>query len=46
MLKFALEYRQVIDGIMADQDAELRVFKLKEEEWKITQQLHDVLEVC
>lgn len=46
MLKFVLEYWQAIDGIMVDQDAELRVFELKEEEWKIAQQLYDVLEVC
>ena len=46
MLKFALKYRQAIDGITADRDAELRAFELKEEEWKITQQLHDILEVC
>ena len=46
MLKFALEYWQVIDGITADQDAELQVFELKEGEWKIAQQLHDVPEVC
>jgi hypothetical protein len=46
MLKFTLKYWRVIDGITANRDAELRAFELKEEEWKIAQQLHDVLEVC
>jgi hypothetical protein len=45
MLKFALEYQQAIDTITADQDVELRAFELSEAEWKIAQQLHDVLEV-
>jgi hypothetical protein len=35
MLKFGLEYRQAIDTITADRDAELRVFELLEAEWKI-----------
>jgi hypothetical protein len=45
MLKFALEYRQAIDVITADQDVELWAFELSEAEWKIAQQLHDILEV-
>ena len=45
MLKFALEYQEAVDAIMADREAELRAYELSKAEWKIAQQLHNVLEV-
>ncbi len=44
MLIFALEYRKAIDKISGGR--ELRKYELEEEEWKIVQQLCDILEVC
>ena len=44
MLVFALEYRKAIDEISGDR--EMRKYELKEKEWKVVQQLCDILEVC
>jgi len=43
MLIFALEYRKAIDEISGDR--EMRKYELEEEEWRIVQQLCDLLEV-
>ncbi len=43
MLVFALEYRKAIDKISGGR--EMRKYELEEEEWKIVQQLCDILEV-
>lgn len=45
MLVFALEYRTAIDAMSADKANKLRKFELSESEWKIVQQLCDVLKV-
>ena len=44
MLIFALEYREAIDEISVDR--EMRKYELSEEEWKLVQQLCNVLAVC
>ena len=43
MLVFALEYRKAIDEISGDR--EMQKYKLEEKEWKLVQQLCDILEV-
>jgi hypothetical protein len=43
MLVFALEYRKAIDEISGDR--EMRKYELEEKEWKLVQQLCDILEV-
>ena len=43
MLVFALEYHKAIDKISGGR--EMRKYELEEEEWKIVQQLCDILEV-
>ena len=45
MLNFAIEYRQAIDTLTADQRHELRAYELNEREWIIVSQLCDVLKV-
>lgn len=46
MLAFALKYRKAIDFITADKGLKLRRFELDEEEWKVLEDLVDVLEVA
>jgi len=43
MLMFALEYCEAIDGITGDRD--MQKYELSEEEWKLVQQLCDILVV-
>jgi hypothetical protein len=45
MLKFALKYRKAIDLVSAERDLELWPFELSATEWKIAEQLCDVLKV-
>jgi hypothetical protein len=45
MLQFALQYRAAIDDIAGNKTASLRQYELDEEEWKIAQQLCDMLKV-
>lgn len=45
MLEFALKYRKAIDSVSAERDLELRPFELSATEWKIAEQLCDVLKV-
>jgi hypothetical protein len=45
MLDFALEYRQAIDSMTAARAFDLRKYELGPDEWKIGEELHDVLKV-
>lgn len=45
LLRYALSHRKAIDTMNQHRDLELRKFELKNEEWKLMQQLHDVLKV-
>ena len=45
MLKFACTYREAIDKIMDDRSMKLREFELKDDEWKIVEELRDTLKV-
>jgi hypothetical protein len=45
MLRFAVEYREAIDGVTADKSLKLRRFELDNDEWKIIGDLVSVLEV-
>jgi hypothetical protein len=45
MLNFAIEYRKAVDVITGDRKMDLRKFELSESEWKIAEQLRDVLKV-
>ena len=46
MLKFAIEYRLVISTIIAELDIKLHNYKLGKEEWKVAEELCEVLKVC
>ena len=46
MLEFVLKYHQAIDSIPQRQDLGLHTFELDLDEWKLAQQLQDVLKVC
>ena len=45
MLKFALKYCKAIDSVSTERDLELQPFELSATEWKIAEQLCDVLKV-
>jgi hypothetical protein len=45
MLKFAVEYRAALDTITADRNMKLRDYELGREEWKVAEELCDVLKV-
>jgi len=45
MLEFAVQYCAVIDDIAGNKTANLCRYELSEEEWKIAQQLCDILKV-
>ena len=45
MLKFACTYREAIDKITDDRSMKLREFELKDDEWKIVEELRDTLKV-
>ena len=45
MLYFVLEYRKAYDKFTVDQRNDLRQFELTEDEWKVVEQLADVLMV-
>jgi hypothetical protein len=45
MLDFAVAYRKVLDLLSGDRANGLRELELKEDEWRIVMQLHDVLKV-
>lgn len=46
MLKFAIEYRSAIDTITAERSMKLRDYELGREEWKVAEELCEVLKVC
>jgi hypothetical protein len=46
MLKFAIKYRLAIDTITAERNMKLRNYELGKEEWKLAEELCDVLKVC
>lgn len=43
MLAFALQYRVAIDNIAGNKTVGICKYKLSDEEWWITEQLHDML---
>ncbi len=45
MLEIALKYRKAIDSISAERELQLRPFELSNMEWKIAEQLRDILKV-
>jgi len=45
MLAFALQYRVAVDDIAGNKAANLHQYELSDEEWRITEQLHDTLKV-
>ena len=45
MMRFALKYRQPIDGITANNELKLRRYELDNEDWTIVEDLVAVLEV-
>jgi hypothetical protein len=46
MLKFSIEYRRAIDVITAERTMKLRDYELGREEWKVAEELCEVLKVC
>ena len=46
MLKFACTYREAINKITDDRGMKLREYELKDDEWKIVEELRDSLKVC
>ena len=46
MLDVMIEYKQVVNKMCASKANGLRQYKLLNEEWCITRQLHLVLKVC
>lgn len=45
MMSFAIRYRQPIDAITANKMLKLRRFELDDDEWKVIQDLVEILEV-
>lgn len=45
MLDYALQHREVVDGITQKRELGLRKFELSDEEWTVVEQLHTVLMV-
>lgn len=45
MLSFAVEYRKAVARMTADQELGLRKFELNSDEWRIVEQLTEVLKV-
>ena len=46
MLQYALEHRQAIDLVTQRHELGLQRFELTDDEWKVIQQLCDVLKAC
>ena len=46
MLSFALKYKQVVKSMTETRELDLRKLELSPEEWKLVQQLADILKVC
>ena len=45
MLKFSIEYCRAIDAITAERTMKLRDYELGREEWKVAEELCEVLKV-
>ena len=45
MLKFSIEYHRAIDAITAEWTMKLRDYELGREEWKVAEELCEVLKV-
>ena len=45
MLKFSIKYRRAIDAITAERTMKLRDYELGREEWKVAEELCEVLKV-
>ena len=45
MLKFSIEYHRAIDAITAERTMKLRDYELGREEWKVAEELCEVLKV-
>jgi len=46
MLEFAIKYRPAIDAMTTAQELDLCKFELESAEWKIVEELCDVMKVC
>lgn len=46
MLRFAIEYRLAIDTITAERSMKLCDYELGKDEWKVAEELCEVLKVC
>jgi hypothetical protein len=46
MLRFAIDYRLAINAITAERSMKLRDYELGKEEWKLAEELREVLKVC
>ena len=46
MLRFAIKYRDAIDGVTADKLLKMRKFELDNDDWTIVEDLVSMLEVC
>jgi len=46
MLEFAVKYHPAIDAMTAVRELDLRKFELESAEWKIVEELCDVMKVC
>jgi len=46
MLKFAINYCLAIDTIVAERNMKLHNYKLGREEWKLAEELCEVLKIC
>lgn len=46
MLKFACTYSEPINKITGDRSMKIRQYEIKDNEWKIAEQLRDCLKVC
>ncbi len=46
MLEFAIKYRPAIDAMTTAQELDLCKFELESAEWKIAEELRDVMKVC
>jgi hypothetical protein len=45
MLSFACDYKEAINDITGMQDMKLQDYKINNEEWRIVEQLHNILKV-
>lgn len=46
MLSFAIDNKKALQLVTADIELNLRKYELRRDEWKVAEQLRDVLKVC